>query len=369
MIALGSHIPRSKQSFLILFVVLLLGVILSGCQTDLPQSTLYPAGDVARDQKSLFVFIFWIAAIIFVIVQAILIFIIFRFRRKSGEENAIPRQTHGHTLMEIGWTLIPVAIVVAITIPTIQGIAGTYDAPEALAEATGTLEVEVVGHQWWWEYRYLDENGDLDFVTANEMHIPTNTVINLTLMSEDVIHSFSVPRLAGTRDAVPGRENRMWFNATEEGIFAGQCKEFCGTSHTLMRTVVFADSRSDYAAWADTQRAPAVAADQQDGWAVFQGKGCIGCHTVEGTAAAGTIGPDLTHFGSRITIAANTLHKGEPDVTFADYLENPERDTSGANLASWLADPPGEKPGSLMPNLGLSNTEITSLVAFLEGLE
>jgi cytochrome c oxidase subunit 2 len=212
----------------------------------------------------------------------------------------------------------------------------------------------VVGHQWWWEYRYLNASGEVDFVTANEMHIPVDTVVNLDLRSTDVIHSFSVPKLAGTRDAVPGRENHMWFIAREIGEYQGQCKELCGLSHALMRTVVFAESSADYSMWADVQRSPSVAATTatQAGLDIFLAKGCVGCHTIHGVEnAKGTVGPDLTHFGARSTVAANIL------------------DNQPAELAEWLRDPPSVKPGSIMPDLGLSETEITAISAYLASLQ
>jgi cytochrome c oxidase subunit 2 len=359
----------SSQTKLIILISILLTLFLSGCATNLPQSTLYPAGDVADGQKDLFMLVFWIAAIIFVIVEALLVYIIIRFRQKKGQEDYLPKATHGNTMLEIGWTILPVLIVIGITIPTIQGIAETYDPPKEFAN-TETITVEVVGAQWWWEYRYLDANGDVDFVTANEMHIPTNTVVKLKLKSVDVIHSFSVPRLAGTRDVIPGRDNRMWFNATEEGIFMGQCKEFCGASHALMRTIVIAESPDNYTQWAESQRLGVPNSyEQTAGWKLFQDKGCVGCHTIRGTTAIGDIGPDLTHFGSRHSIASNVLHKGEPSVNFVDFYNDLERDDNLENLKSWLENPPAVKPGSLMPDLGLTDSEITTLAEFLENLQ
>lgn len=344
-------------------------LFLSGCATNLPQSTLYPAGDVADGQKDLFMLIFWIAAIIFIIVEVLLIYIIVRFRQKKGQEDYLPKPTHGNTMLEIGWTILPVLIVIGVTIPTLRGIAETYDPPAEFAN-TEAITVEVVGAQWWWEYRYLDANGDVDFVTANEMHIPTNTVVKLKLKSVDVIHSFSVPRLAGTRDVIPGRDNRMWFNATEEGIFMGQCKEFCGASHALMRTIVVAESHDNYTQWAANQRlGVANSYEQTAGWNLFQDKGCVGCHTIRGTTSMGDIGPDLTHFGSRYSIASNVLHKGEPSVNFVDFYNDLERDDNLENLKLWLENPPAVKPGSLMPDLGLTDSEITTLAEFLENLQ
>ena len=365
---LDTRLSKFKKIFLIASLPLTL--LFAGCDTELPQSTLFPAGSVATAQQDLFYLIFWIAVIIFVIVEGLLIYIMFRFRTKKGRENELPEQTHGNTKLEIGWTILPVLIVIAVTIPTIRGIAGTYEPPKALADSP-SISIDVVGHQWWWEYKYLDSNGDLDFVTANEMHIPVNTVVKLRLYSDDVIHSFSVPRLAGSRDAVPGRENIMWFDATEEGIFVGQCKEFCGDSHALMKTIVVAQKTGDYQEWAKNERANQDIASEEtnQGWALFESKGCVGCHTIRGTTAVGEVGPDLTHFGSRITIAANALHKGQEDLTFTQFFENPIKDNDLVNLEKWLLDPPDVKPGSLMPALGLSKDEATTLANFVESLK
>jgi cytochrome c oxidase subunit 2 len=343
---------RPRGAFLVLSL-LLLALAASGCELELPQSTLNPAGDVAVNQKNLFLFVFWISVAIFIVVIGGLVYILFRFRAKPGSENDIPAQTHGNTPIEIAWTLAPALIVIAVTVPTIRGIGGTYDPPSSLNDSPA-MTVEVVGHQWWWEYKYLNAAGEIDFVTANEMHIPVDTVVRLDLRSADVIHSFSIPALAGTRDAIPGRDNRSWFIAREIGRFEGQCKEFCGLSHALMRTVVFAESQNDYATWADTQRSPAVAAspDVQPGLDVFLAKGCIGCHTIDGVPnAVGVVGPNLTHFGSRSTVAANILNKN-----------------GGENVAKWLRDPPGIKPGSIMPDLNLSEDEISKVTTYLESL-
>ena len=363
--------------------VLLTVVLLSGCQLALPQSTLNPAGDVAKTQQDLFILIFVISVIIFIGVQGFLTIAVFKYRAKRGRENDIPPQTHGNTPLEIGWTIAPALIVIAVTIPTVAGIGATYDAPSQYADDP-TLTIEVVGHQWWWEYRYLDENGDLDFITANELHIPIDTVINLKLSSKDVIHSFSIPRLAGSRDAVPGHVNRMWLNATETGVYAGQCKEFCGDSHALMRTVAFAREQADYEAWAANERPPAVnmTPAMEPGWTVFKENACRGCHTIEGATedeypiAIGVTGPKLSHFGSRVTIAANTLHKGPADMTMGAFFEDVptdpdfmQRDPESENLRRWLNNAPDVKPGTEMPDLDLSEQQLDDLVFFLESLK
>jgi cytochrome c oxidase subunit 2 len=354
--ALSRQTQRSRRALSTFLLFLLLGFLLSGCQLALDQSTLNPAGDMAQTLENLFLFIFWLAVAVFVVVQALLIVVLVRFRQRKGHEQDIPVQTHGNTPLEIAWTIAPAIIVIAITIPTIQNIAPTYAAPaNVVAEEGGDqMTIEVIGHQWWWEFRYLDSAGEVDFVTANEMHIPINTIVNLNLTSEDVIHSFWVPRLAGTRDVIPGRQNTLWLNANEPGVYPGACKELCGLSHALMRHLVIAETPQDYETWAVLQRQPVtIAADRQAGWELFQSKGCVGCHAIEGTEAQGDVGPDLTHFGSRTTIAANALEKTLDDET----------------LARWLRNPSEVKPGALMPDLNLTEQEISTVVGFLESLE
>ncbi|MBI4236588.1 MAG: cytochrome c oxidase subunit II [Chloroflexi bacterium] len=349
--------PRATRSRPLGILLLTLAApLLSGCALALPQSTLHPAGDVARFQQGLFLFIFWIAVGVFVVVEGLLLFAMVRFRRRRGQERRLPSQVHGNTRLEIAWTIAPAIIVVAITIPTVRSIAPTYDPPPDQAGLAEAIDIHVEGHPWWWEYRYLDPTTkQVRFVTANEMHVPVGSVVRLTLTSADVIHSFSVPRLAGTRDAIPGRENRMWFRASEVGPFSGQCKELCGLSHANMRTIVVAEPQADYEAWVRLQQQPAAApaGAAQRGAQVFQQGACIGCHTVRGTVAQATVGPDLTHFGSRTTIAAGILPK----------------DPQGTNLAKWLHNPPAIKPGSIMPNLHLSEQEIADLAVYLESLK
>jgi cytochrome c oxidase subunit 2 len=231
--------------------------------------------------------------------------------------------------------------------------------------------VLVKGHQWWWEFQYTD----LGVTTANELHIPVNIQVNLQLESNDVIHSFWVPHLAGKTDVIPGRQNHLWLQADEPGTYQGQCAEFCGIEHALMRLQVVAESQSDFNTWVQGQRAiPSLAATptpgpgaagtpgaqgtpSADASLVAQGAqlfatgACITCHTLRGTPAQATVGPDLTHFASRKTLAANTLTN------------------TPANLAKWLHNPQAIKPGNDMPNLNLSDSDVDALVAYLESLK
>jgi cytochrome c oxidase subunit 2 len=217
---------------------------------------------------------------------------------------------------------------------------------DVLHVAEGALRIEVVGHQWWWRVRYLDAAGGHDFETANEVRIPTGRPVELVLSSADVLHSFWVPNLAGKLDMVPGRVNRLRLQADRAGIYRGQCAEYCGGAHALMAFHVVAEDAGPFEAWLSRQRQPAAASH-----AIFLAR-CASCHAVRGTDARGTLGPDLTHLGSRIALGAGILPN--------------DRDT----LARWIVSSQHIKPGNLMPATdGLAPEELRSLVAYLEGLQ
>jgi cytochrome c oxidase subunit 2 len=233
-----------------------------------------------------------------------------------------------------------------IAVPNIRALFAA-SAPPAGEEV---LPIQVTGHQWWWTFAYPT----LGVVTANELHVPIGRAVQVHLRSADVIHSFWVPRLAGKMDVIPNQENRMWFKADRPGIYFGQCAEFCGVSHAHMGFRVVAQTAADFAAWVQTQQQPApVPTDPPavHGAQLFLQRGCLACHTISGTPAQGTVGPNLTHVGSRQTLAAGVL-ANTPD-----------------NLARWLRDPQAVKPASLMPNLALDDASIGALVAYLHGLK
>jgi len=212
------------------------------------------------------------------------------------------------------------------------------------------VTVRVVGHQWWWEVRYPQQG----IVTANEIHIPVGQPVRLELTSVDVIHSFWVPRLNGKRDLIPGIETTFWMQADEPGIYRGQCGEYCGTQHANMAIEVIALPPDEFAAWLAERPQPRpqpALQNQARGSQVFLRSGCSQCHAVEGTRATGNIGPDLTHFGSRRTIAAAM------------------RPNTRDNLAAWIADPQALKPGAKMPRTNLAVDDLEALLEYLEGLQ
>ena len=315
-------------------------VLLSGCG-ELPQTIMQPAGDDARLIQNLFMPILWIALVIFVGIEGFLIFSMIVYRRRPGNE-AIPEQIHGNNRVEALWMAIPAAIVLVLAVITFQTMAVQAEAP-----GEGALVVEVSAHQWWWEFSYPD----LGVVTANELYLPIGQEVDLRLESEDVIHSFWIPKLAGKIDVVPGIENRKSFVTEQPGRYEGQCSEFCGIAHAQMRLVAFVVAPVEFEAWVEKQRAGASAeAAASAGAGVFAAK-CSACHSIQGTAFTfGQIGPELTALGARQTLGAGIV------------ANTPE------NLAAWIRDPSSVKPGVLMPTLGLAEDEITAVVTYLEDL-
>jgi cytochrome c oxidase subunit 2 len=344
---------RPLRTLLIVVGIVLATVLLGACQgSSNPQDTLSPQGPVARTQTTLFYTVFWIAVVIFFAVEGTLLYVMFRFRHRRGPEEILPKQVHGNTRMEIGWTIAPTLLLAIIAIPTVATIYNLRP-----SEKNNPLHVTVVGHQWWWEFKY----DELGITTANEMHIPANRPVNITLQSKDVIHAFHVPSLAGQIDAVPGHDNLMWLQADNPGTYLGQCTQFCGESHAFMRFRVIADAPNDFDAWAANQKAGPVAptGNTQAGAQLFATGSftvngtqyqCIACHTIQGVSQ-GQVGPNLTHFDSRTTFAGATL------------------DNTPDEVARWLHNPQAIKPGAIMPNLHLTDQQIADLVAYLESLK
>ncbi len=323
------------------FVVLAFALSLAGCAST--QSILEPATSSAREVTNLFYFIFYVALAIFVLVEGLLVYFVIRYQRRAN--SALPEQVHGNTPLELAWTLAPAIVLAVVFVLTVR----TMSAVNVSAQPPATVHVTVVGHQWWWEFQYPDQN----IITAGDLHVPVGQVVAVTLESDNVIHSFWIPQLIGKTDVIPDHQNQTWLRAETPGIYRGQCAEFCGAQHANMRFVVVAQTPEDYAAWVKQQQTSPTApsGDAARGQQVFEGGACIGCHTIQGTKGQGKVGPNLTHFGSRTGIAGDTL----PNT--AD------------NVAKWLHDPQAVKPGNDMPNLHLSDADIQALVAYLESLK
>lgn len=356
--------------------------LLSGCGEEYLQSTINPVTDYGDVTHGLYVQVFWWTMIILAVVLSVLAYVLIRFRERPGQEK--PKPIHGHMGLEIAWTIAPALIVVAIVIPTIQGVFAVQRPPDENA-----LVVEVTGKRYWWRFHYPE----LGVTTANELHLPVGRPVSLRLESGDVIHSFWVPQLGGKRDLNPvvatpdgdtPKRNWMHFTIREEGVFWGQCAEFCGEAHSLMGVRVVAQSEASFQEWVRDWHTPAPTAEapevQEAGGAApadedalvargrqvfFRESYCVLCHAIEGTQAAGIIGPNLTRVGGRSTIAAG-------------LLENTEE-----NLVAWITDPLRIKPGAQMPGadysvtyegqtfppLNLNEEQIRALAAYLSSMK
>lgn len=326
-------------------VVAAMTLLMAGCAKHAPQDFIHQThGPVARTDNHLLWMTLWVAIVVFFFVEGLLLFAVIRHRDR-GDDGPLPVQTHGNTRLEIGWTIAPALILLVLAIPTVATMVRLARPPK------NALKVTVVGHQFWWEYRYASPVG---VVTANELHIPVHRKVELTLRGVDVIHSFWVPKLGGKHDVEPGRVSKITYEADKPGTYFGQCVEFCGLSHANMRLRAVAQTPEDFDAWVANQHqgppTPADGTPAADGFALFTAKGCAGCHTINGISA-GNVGPNLTHVYARQCFAGC------------------EFDMSPENLRTWLHNPPGVKPGSKMPNLQLSGDEITKLVAYLETLK
>ncbi len=310
---------------------------------------MVPSATPAHQIFSLTLFVLLITGSIFVVVAGLLTVAIFRFRSRNSGTIVEPPQIYGSTQVELAWTVVPILIVAVLFLTTARIIFAIQDAPKP----KNALDVTVVGHQFWWEFRYPS----LGIVTANELHVPVSPMDRpqptfLKLLSADVIHSFWVPQLAGKTDLIPNHANTMWIDPHTPGLYLGQCAQFCGSQHAMMLLRVYVDTPSEYAAWVKNQQKigvqdPAVAAGRR----VFETEACMNCHRVAGTAATGAFGPDLTHLMSRSTIASGAT------------TNTPE------HLREWIKDPSHYKDGALMPSMQLNDEQLNQVTAYLETLK
>lgn len=404
-----THFPRSIRRLL---GAALPALLAAGCSLQGNQSTFDAAGPVARRQLELFRTTWHLTAGIFLVVGLVLAYATIRYRsRNTADAHAAPPpQRHGNPLIEGALILASIACLAVIAVPTLRAIRYTYDVPAN--ERADALQVTATGNQWWFKFEYPGINaatgagGEMPLLTANELVIPAGRAIRVNLRTADVMHSFWVPKLAGKVDMVPNRGNHLWLKADEPGYYFGQCAEFCGESHAVMRFRVIALPPEEFAAWVARQTRPAVdataapenptvqraglgsglagaagttygrfdgdllghwrrrqgagAADDPAlvarGRALFTAKTCAGCHTIRGHEAQGITAPDLTHFAARITIAAGLV------------------DNTAENLRVWLARPAAVKPGNKMAQGFIDNHvvleagEIDALVAYLDSL-
>lgn len=287
-----------------------------------------------------------IAAAIFVGLMSLLAYVSLRYRAREQDHDLEPPQVFGSTEIETAWTIIPILIIIVLFLTT----AGVLFALQAAPKPSNALDVVVVGHQFWWEFRYPS----LGITTANELHVPASGhgigPTYLSLISADVMHSFWVPRLMGKMDVIPNRLNELWIDPETPGLYVGQCAQFCGIEHAKMLLRIYVDSPQTFASWVHDQQQPAESASVSAGRQVFETHACMNCHTIRGTAADGRFGPDLTHLMSRQTLASGVA----PNT--------PE------NLQQWIANPDSIKPGALMPSMRLDPEQLKQVTEYLTSL-
>lgn len=317
-----------------------------------PHSALHPSGIQSSRIADLFWAYFDIAALVFVLVMGAFVVALFRKRRadapppKSEVPDEVDRPKRRAVTVAGAFTVIALVVMLFLSIATSRALAslGTKDA----------VTVEVIGHRWWWEVKYPASVAGMQFTTAYELHVPVGRPVEVKLSTRDVIHSFWVPSLNGKRDAIPGKSTTLVIQADHPGRYEGQCAEFCGTQHANMRFVVVAESEEELKAWLAHQLSPAVTPDDPEklrGQEVFLKSRCAACHTIAGTGAFATVGPNLTHLASRRDLAAGTL--------------GAER----GHLAGWIVDPQSSKPGVIMPGTPLAPDDLNALLTYLGSLK
>ena len=333
------------NSFLFIFF------ISCGFGFDSPLSTFDAHGPVAQLQKDLFLFVFWLAVVVFILVEGAILYASYRYRQKDEK---LPAQIHGNTKLELMWTILPSIIIVIIAVPTVMGIWKT----QVMPDEKNSLIVDSIGHQWWFEFRYPQE----ELITANELHIPVNKDVIVNIESQDVIHSFWIPKIAGKIDMVTNHQNKLWIRADNPGIYYGQCAEFCGIAHALMKFRVVVHTKEDFENWKNDMRTPPAAlspgSEEDEGRKLFIGK-CSMCHTNDSYKKAAyhkeiqnqnnrweewkkdkeysaiVSAPNLTHFGDRLTIGAGL--KENNLETLSSWIENPDNIKIGTRMKNHAA--------------------------------
>lgn len=322
-------------------------MLLAACSPSTP-SMLDSRGPQADKIASLSWLMFGIAALVFIVITIFLLLAVVRSRRES----LIAEASSDTDRRAITWVLVGGAVIPVVVLFAIMFLSITTD-PANAAAAGSALNIEVIGHRWWWEVHYPDQS----FTTANEIHIPVNQAVVLHVTSADVIHSLWIPQLNGKFDMIPGQTNTVSIQASQTGVYRGECAEFCGMQHAHMSFMVVAEDADQFNKWQTNEQKPAAALDPSNQSAIFEGQqtflgsSCVYCHTIKGTNASGTLGPDLTHIASRATIGAGVLPN-----------------TPG-NLAGWIINSQAIKPGNLMPPMDLDSDQLQAILAYFRTLQ
>lgn len=314
------------------------------------QGVLSPGGPAGQSLTRLGWFVLALSLAVLAVMWALIGLVLTR-PRGTLLEHAPADTGGGQKWVLFGGFLFPACVLMAMYI---AGLNSMSHFPLNKGMQT-PAQIRIIGHQWWWEEHYLYGSGHDHFVTANELHIPAGEPVDIDLTSDDVIHSFWVPALHGKVDLIPGNMNRIRIEASQPGTYRGQCAEYCGDEHAKMLLLVVAQSRDDFQKWLENSRQPGLAPvtdDQVKGQQVFMNAACSLCHTIDGTLALGTVGPNLTHIGSRKKIAANWL------------------DNNTGNLSGWVTHARSLKPAVVMPNLSEFNgDQLRELVSYLQSLK
>ncbi|MGI9079678.1 MAG: cytochrome c oxidase subunit II [Acidimicrobiales bacterium] len=322
-------------------VLFAVGLMAGGCSGHPPSMLDGRSGEATR-VAGVWWLMFAMATAVYVIVAAFIVVAVVRGRGAKSSDAKGPKDD---TFIWLGGIVAPILILAVLAVVTVN-------TTSALRKPQNDeLRIQVVGKRWWWDIRYPTDN----VTTASEIHIPVGRPVDIELTSDNVIHSFWVPQLAGKVDTIPGQVNHLRLKATEAGIYRGECAEYCGIEHAHMSFVVIAEPPADFTRWMTRRRGGAGLAVTSDlaaqGELVFTREACAGCHTIRGTQATGTLGPNLSDFGNRKWIASVVVPN------------------TAANLARWITDPDGIKPGTLMPPTPLSTDDRNAVVAYLEGLK
>ena len=346
---------RSKYSQLFARSIAALATVFSTACSGV-QSALDPAGPQARNISKLWWLMFFVCTSVFLAVTIVLTLAISRSRTRSGAEDLTPelqmppeaeQRRRNIVAAATAFTVVTLFVFLVASFLVGRGMSAELSAKQGVA-------VEVTGHQWWWEVRYLNDDASSIFTTANEIHIPVGTPVTVTLKASDVIHSFWVPNLHGKADAIPGKVATMWFQADRPGTYRGQCAEYCGLQHAHMGLIVIAESREQFNSWLTSQTQPAIqpsSATAARGQQIFMSGTCNMCHAISGTEAGSNIGPNLTHVASRQTIGAATMTN------------------LGDHLSQWIADSQKIKPGNRMPPHNLSPEDLQAVIDYMQTLK
>ena len=354
-LARRSEVGLAARCGLAVLAILALPAI-AHAQAAHPPAITDPASPNAADLANLYNVIFFMAVGVFVLVEGLILYATFKFRRRPEHAHTLPAQVHGNATIEMVWTVVPAIIVIVISALSYRSLVAGYAVP---ADA---IKVNAIGHQWWWEFQYAAPIVSPTITTATELVVPVGKPVQVMLDSVDVLHAFWVPQLAGKRDAVPGTrdggygQNNVWFVVNRPGRFEGQCAELCGAQHSGMRFTVVAMAEADYQAWLAAHAQPAAppppGSAQARGLELMSKRGCQGCHSIDGVKAMlGKVGPNLTHVAERKRLAGGVF------------------ENTPANLTSWVDNPQVHKPSAVMPDLGLKPDEIADVVAYLQSLK